>query len=80
MFIITFNAYICINKKKQLNKNFMKNLFKITDAKIIIGMFTLGIALFITAAVLHPGGKEKSYSDYSETTIHGGWAADALTK
>lgn len=58
----------------------MKNLFKITDAKIIIGMFTLGIAIFITVAILHPGGNPPKYSDYSENAIHGGWSADALIK
>lgn len=58
----------------------MKNLFKITDAKIIIAIFLFCISLLITAAVMHPGGREKHYSDYSKNAIHAGWSADALTK
>ncbi len=36
----------------------MKKSFKITDAQIIITLFTLALAAFITAAVLIPGKQE----------------------
>ncbi|WP_294267680.1 hypothetical protein [uncultured Chryseobacterium sp.] len=58
----------------------MKNLFKITDAKIVIAFILFFVGLFTTAAVVHPGGQPKKYSDYSENAIHGGWSADRLTK
>lgn len=54
--------------------------FKITDAQIIITLVVFSIGLFVTAAVLNPGGQEKHYSDYSENAIHAGWSADAITK
>ncbi|MDR3026040.1 hypothetical protein [Chryseobacterium sp.] len=36
----------------------MKNSFKITDTKIVITLFTLAFAAFITVAVLNPGKQE----------------------
>lgn len=57
----------------------MKN-FKITDAQIIITMALFIIGLFVAAAVTHPGGPEKHYSDYSKNAIHAGWSADAIAK
>ncbi|MEE6130510.1 hypothetical protein V2E39_24180 [Chryseobacterium arthrosphaerae] len=37
----------------------MKKSFKITDAQIIITLFTLAFAAFITVAVLIPGKQEE---------------------
>lgn len=36
----------------------MKKSFKITDAHIVITLFTLAFAAFITAAILNPGKQE----------------------
>lgn len=57
----------------------MKN-YKITDGQIIITMALFIIGLFVAAAVTHPVGPEKHYSDYSKNAIHAGWSADAIAK